>query len=158
MKKTILTLTLLTTFAFGAIHIDDDMSSFSSPNQFDIIHNVTNSTKQMIFAFKKASGHSVKEFLVSKDKNYLSSKDILFVADVSAMPTIIQWFALPSLKDYPFSIVVLNDDDLSAKYKSEENIEKIMVIILKNKIVTEVKYFNNIKELEKHLEKKENNG
>ena len=153
MKKTILTLTTLASFALGSININDDMSSFSSPDQFDKIHSVTNSTKQMIFAFKKASGHSVKEFLTTKDVNYLTSRNILFVADVSAMPTVIQWFALPSLKDYPFPIVVLNDDELSAKYKNEENIEKIMVIILNNKKVSEIKYFDDTKELEKYLEK-----
>ncbi|MCK5293775.1 MAG: hypothetical protein KAJ49_03915 [Arcobacteraceae bacterium] len=153
MKKTILTLTTLATLAFGSISVNDNMGNFSSIDQFDKVHTVTTSTKQMIFAFKKASGHTMKEFLGTKPIDYLTSKNILFVADVSAMPTIIQWFALPSLKDYPFPIVVLNDDELSAQYKDEENIEKIMVIILKNKIVSEIKYFNDTKELEKYLEK-----
>ena len=153
MKKTILILTTLATLAFGSISVNDDMGDFSSIDQFDKEHFVTTSTKQMIFAFKKASGHTMKEFLGTKPIDYLTSKNILFVADVSAMPTIIQWFALPSLKDYPFPIVVLNDDELSAQYKDEENIEKIMVIILKNKIVSEIKYFNDTKELEKYLEK-----
>lgn len=153
MKKIIITLTTLASLAFGSIQINDDMGSFSSPDQFDKIHKVTTSTKQMIFAFKKASGHTLKEYFSTKPVDYLTSKNTLFVADVSAMPTVIQWFALPSLKDYPFPIVVLNDDDLSAKLKNEENIEKIMVIILNNKKVSEIKYFEDTKELEKHLEK-----
>jgi hypothetical protein len=154
MKKTILTLTTLATLAFGAININDDMSSFSYPDQFDKIHSVTNETKQMIFAFKKDSGHSLKEFLSNKPNDYLTSKNIMNIADVSAMPTIIQWFALPSLKDYNYPIVVLNDDEISEKYKKDEkNIEKLIVVILKNKIVSDIKYFDNIAQLEKHLEK-----
>ncbi len=152
-RKIILILLLLNTFVFGAISINDDMSNFKSLDQFDKEHKVTNQTKQMIFAFKKASGHSMKEFLVTKNTNYLNDKDIMFVADVSAMPTIIQWFALPSLKDYPFPIIVFNNDELSAKYKDEKNIEKIMVVILKNMIVSDIKYFDDVKLLEKYLEK-----
>jgi len=153
MKKTIITLTALATFAFGAIHINDDMSSFSQPDQFDKIHSVTSDTNQMIFAFKKASGHSLKEFLAKKPDDYLTSKKIMNIADVSAMPTIIQWFVLPSLKDYNFPIIVLNDDEISEKYKKDEkNIEKIIVVVLKNKIVTDIKYFDNTKKLESYLE------
>ena len=153
MKKTIITLTALATFAFGAIQINDDMSSFSHPDQFDKIHTVTSDTKQMIFAFKKASGHSLKEFLTTKPDDYLTSKNIMNIADVSAMPTIIQWFALPSLKDYKFPIVVLNDDELSEKFKKDEkNIEKIIVLILENKIVKDIKYFDDVTKLEIYLE------
>jgi hypothetical protein len=153
MKKTILTLTTLATFAFGSININDDMSTFSHPDQFDKIHSVTSQTKQMIFVFKKASGHSLKEFLASKPNDYLTSKNIMNIADVSAMPTIIQWFALPSLKDYAFPIIVLNDDKVSNKFKKDEkNIEKIIEVVLKNKIVSDVKYFDDVKELEKYLD------
>ncbi|HIP12879.1 MAG TPA: hypothetical protein EYG73_09210 [Arcobacter sp.] len=154
MKKTLLTLTTLATFAFGSININDDMSTFSHSDQFDKIHTVTNSTTQMIFAFKKASGHSLKEFLASKPNDYLTSKNIMNIADVSAMPTIIQWFALPSLKDYAFPIIILNDDEISEKFKKDEkNIEKIIVVILKNKKVVDIKYFDDVKKLEIHLEK-----
>ena len=154
MKKTLLTLTTLATFAFGAININDDMSTFSHPDQFGKIHSVTDATKQMIFAFKKASGHSLKEFLATKPNDYLTSKNIMNIADVSAMPTIIQWFALPSLKDYAFPIIVLNDDDISEKFKKDEkNIEKIIVVILKNKKVIDIKYFDDVKKLESHLAK-----
>jgi len=129
------------------------MDSFKSLDQFDKEHLVTNKTKQMIFVFKKASGHSMKAFLSTKEVNYLNKKDILFVADVSGMPSFIKWFALPSLKNYPFSIVVLNDDELSLKYKNKEEIEKIMVVILKNKIVIDIKYFEDINTLQLYLEK-----
>jgi len=153
LKKILFTLGLVLSVSFANININDDMSKFSYPDQFDKIHSVTNDTKQLIFAFKKDSGHTVKEFLSSKENNYLKEKNTFFVADVSAMPTIIQWFALPSLKDYPYTIIVFNDDDLSAKYKNEEKIEKIMVVLLENMKVTDVKYFNDVKELEVHLEK-----
>lgn len=153
MNKIILTIVVLVTFVFAKININDDMGSFTSPDQFDKVHKVTNKTKQMIFAFKKASGHSMKEFLATKEVNYLNDKDILFVADVSAMPTVIQWFALPSLKDYPFPILVFNNDELSAQYKDEKNIEKIMLLTLKDKIVIDIKYFEDTQSLQKYIEK-----
>ena len=153
MKKLIITLGLLSTVAFCDINVNDDMSKFSHPDQFDKIHTVTNDTKGLIFAFKKESGHGVKEFLATKDENYLTKMNIMYVADVSAMPTIIQWFALPSLKDYAFPIVVFNNDELSKKYKNEQKIEKIMLVILKDKIVQDVKYFDNTKQLEVELNK-----
>jgi len=153
MKKIILTLTALTTFAFGAIQINDDMSNFSHLDQFDKIHNVTSDTKKMIFAFTKSSGHMVKEFLTNKNDDYLTSKNIMYIADVSSMPTIIQWFVLPTFKDYNFPIIIINDDKLSNEFKKDEpNIDKIIVVVLKNKIVTQIKYFNNVTNMELYLE------
>ena len=85
MKKLILTLTALTTFAFGAIHINDDMSNFSHLDQFNNIHKVSSNTKKMIFAFTKSTGHMIKEFLTNKNDDYLTSKNIMYIADVSSM-------------------------------------------------------------------------
>ena len=152
-RRVIFTFIFLITLSFGDININDDMSDFKSLDQFDKVHKVMYKTKYMIFVFEKASGHTMKDFLAKKDPNYLSNNNALFIADVSAIPTFIKWFALHSLKNYPYPIVVLDDEELSSKYIDENNIEKIMLVTLKDKIVTSVKYFDDIKILQVLIER-----
>ncbi len=143
---------MLFTFSFGTININDDMSNFKSLDQFDKIHTITSKTKNIIFVFEKASGQIVKNFLAKKNKNYLNNNNILFVIDASSIPIFIKWFALHSLKNYLYPIVVLDDDELSSRYIDEKNIEKMMLVTLKDKMVTSVKYFDDINKLQKLLE------
>ena len=151
-KRIILALIFLTTFSFAKININDNMSNFKLSDQFDIIHKVKYKTKQLIFVFEKASGHTMKDFLSKKNLNYLTDKDILFIADVSSIPTVIQWIALHSLKNYPYSVMILNDKKLSLKYKDEKKIEKIMVVTLIDKVVVKIKYFDDIKLFQEYIE------
>lgn len=152
MKKIILTTATLLTLGFGQITINQSFENFSLEDQFDKVHNVTPETKNMIMVFSKQAGHTVKDFLDTKEPDFLSKKNTLFVADVSAMPTIIQWFVLPTLTSHKYPMMLLNDDELSKKYIDEKNKEKVMLLTFKNKIVVEKKFFDNMDDILKELD------
>jgi hypothetical protein len=149
-KKLLLTL-IFTVSMFASMQVGSEFENFKIKNQFDKEYSITPKTKKVIFVFSKANGHIVKDYLSKKPADFLDKKDTLFVADVSAMPSFVAWFVLPGLKDNKFSIIVLKDDDISKKYKTKENEEKITVVYLDNKKITDVKYFSSKEELENDL-------
>jgi len=150
-KKLLLTL-IFTVSMFASMQVGSEFENFKIKNQFDKEYSITPKTKKVIFVFSKANGHIVKDYLSSKEPDFLEKKDTLFVADVSAMPSIIAWFVLPGLKDNKYSIIVLKDDDISKKYKTKENEDKITLVYLNNKKIIDIKYLDDKQQLNKYLE------
>ena len=142
---------MLSSFLFGEVVLNEKIEQFELENQFDKKVSILEDTKKIIFAFKKASGHLVKGFLDTKNSDYLSSRDAMFVADVSAMPKIIRWFVLDDLDNHPYSIVLIQDEDISKIYKDEKNIEKVLIVTLDNMKVLKIEYIDNVKDLENSL-------
>ena len=113
--------------------------SFTLPDQFDKPVTLTPETQKVIFVFAKATGHTVREFLKKQDKNYLPSRDTLFVADVSGMPTVIRnTFALPDFRKSPYSVALIYDKAIASTYKNEKDTDKITIVSLKNKTITKI--------------------
>jgi hypothetical protein len=137
------------TFLLSEIKINDDFHDFKHIDQFDKLHTITDNTKMLIFTFKKNASHIVNNFLDTKKHNFLDDNKALYIVNVSSMPTIIKWFVLPLLTNYDFPIISLDDENMAKKYKNEEKIESIMIVMLKNKKVDSIKYIDNINNLQK---------
>jgi len=160
IKKIILAFVLLLLIATGALfaingkdHYDPSKFSatasngltvnskltFTLPDQFDKAITLTPATKKVIFVFAKDTGHTVKEFLKKQDKNYLPSRDTLFVADVSGMPTIIRnTFALPDFRKSPYSVALIYDKVIASTYKNKKDADKITIASLNDGVITKI--------------------
>ncbi|RUM74144.1 MAG: hypothetical protein DSZ11_04515 [Sulfurovum sp.] len=126
--------------------------TFTLPDQFDKSHALSNETKKVIFVFAKATGHTVKKFLTQQDKNYLTERNALFVADISPMPTVIRnTFALPDLKKSAYSVLLIYDGEIAKQFKNDAKAEKIAVVTLNNSTVEAVKYISTAEELKVEL-------
>ncbi len=150
MKKIIALLIFISTVSFAQVVVNQPIKVFNLLDQFGTEQTISKSTKKLLFVFKKDSGHLLKAHFATKPKDYLESKNSLFIADVSAMPSFIKFFVLP-ITGYDYSIVTLDNDELSAYYKNEQEVEKIMVVSLDNLMVTDIKYISTIDEVENEL-------
>jgi len=123
--------------------------SFSLPDQFDKKHTLDDDTKTLILSFAKATGHTVKDFLVAQnDDNYLSDKNAMFIADISPMPTVIRnTFALPDLKKSSYPVLLIYDKTIAAQIKNDTKADKIAVVTLENGTITDTKYITTADEL-----------
>ncbi|MEA1955599.1 MAG: hypothetical protein U9N02_03795 [Campylobacterota bacterium] len=109
-------------------------------------------TKKVIFAFSKDVGHNCNEFFATKSESYLTDNKIQFVADVSGAPSLIRnMFIMPGLKDFKHTVLVIDDEQISANYKPAINNERIIVAYIENKIITNIKYLNSTEELEEEI-------
>ena len=111
---------------------------------------LTQDTKIVFFSFAKPTGHACNEFLESKPANFLAEHKAVYVADVSAAPSLIKkMFVLPDLKELKFPILLINDDRLSAEYSKGMNKESIVVVSLDNLKITKIQNLKDAKALEK---------
>jgi len=122
--------------------------SFTLPDQFDKSHSLDSTTKTLILSFAKKTGHSIKEFLKTQDKDYLAKRDAYFVADISPMPTVIRnTFALPDLQKSEFPVLLIYDKSIAQQIKNTQEADKIVVVTLDNKVIKDVKYISTKEEL-----------
>lgn len=135
--------------------LNKSLENLKLNNQMDVPSGIESDTKKVIFAFSKDVGHKCNDFFATQDDTYLSKNKIQFVADVSAAPSIIRSiFIMPGLKDFKHTILVIDEEEISNQYKSEQNTEKIVVVSLNNKVITDIKYLDTIEELSKNIASK----
>lgn len=151
MIKSFILIIILFSFSFSKIVIGKNMEQFKIYDQFNKPHHIESSTKKIIFAFAKQSGHTIKDLLNKKEKDYLSKRNILFIVDASSMPSFMKVFILP-FTGYAYSILTLEDEEVSKSYINEELSDKIMIIVLENKKVLDVKYIDDTEQLISEIE------
>ena len=161
MKNIILA--LLVAFSFiGCSSKSDEQTANATPklvvgkNLSDIKLNdqngkprtISKETKIIFFSFAKPTGHACNDFLESKPANFLQEHRALYVADVSAAPSLIKkMFILPDLKELKFPILLINDDKLSAEFSKGMDKEKIVVVTLDNGTIVSIKNVADTKAL-----------
>ena len=129
--------------------VGKSLSDLKLNDQNEKPQTVTADTKVIFFSFSKPTGHACNDFLEKKPANYLAEHKALYVADVSAAPSLIKkMFILPDLKDLKFPILLINNDALSAAYSKGMNKEKIVVVLLDNGTITKIENLKDTKALE----------
>ena len=132
--------------------VGQNIPIFKLKDQFNTQHSPMIETKTIIFAFKKDTGHMLNKYFDQFKADYLTQKNALYVADVSAMPAVIRFFVLGDLVEYKFPILFIEDEDVSKRYKHKDYEEKIVVVGLKNLKITNIQYLTNTKELKKIID------
>jgi len=135
------------------ITIGKELATYTFSDQFDKKHSLTSDIKKVIFVFTKPTGHLMRVYLGTKDINYLDSRNIDFIADVSGMPSLIfKMFALPDLKDSKYPIMIIKDKEKSKRFRNDKQKDSVMIISLENKIVKSVKFVTNEADLIKEID------
>ncbi|MBN2721196.1 MAG: hypothetical protein JXQ77_00080 [Campylobacterales bacterium] len=121
---------------------------FTLPNQHDEQISLSDDTKKVIFVFAKSTGHTVKQYLSTQPSDFLTSKDMLFVADISPMPVAIRnLMAMPDLKKSSYSVLLTFEPTLTEPFMDESKKDKIIIVTLDRKQITNVVYAIDEKEL-----------
>lgn len=139
MIKKILLLTIFAILSFAnGLEVNQNIGSFSLPNQFDEKQTINSSIQTILVSFEKDTSKDVNDFLASKDKNFLKEHNAAFIADISGMPSIItKLFALPKMKKYNHKILLIYDED-DNKFSSQEG--KITLYKLDNGVIKSISY------------------
>jgi len=122
-------------------------------DQFDKPHTLNADTYKLIFAFSKDSAHICNDFFVTKTPTYIEDHHAQFIADVSSAPSVIRsMFIMPGLKEFKHTVLLLDDKTVAAAFKKDMDIEKIVIVYILNKEITEIKTISTEEELRKTLE------
>lgn len=145
-KKLILSIIISVLANAGTLKIDDKISAFSLPNQFDKIHTVSSEISMIVITSKDESTDLVNEFLSSKESNFLDSHKAIFINDISKIPSVaVKMFELPQMRDYKYEILLIYKEH-SKKFIEKEN--KVTVYLLKDGFVKDIKFISSLDELE----------
>lgn len=147
MLKKLLLLALFALFLHAnSFEINQDIGSFSLPNQFDEKQTIDNSIETIIVSFEKGTGKDINQFLSTKDKDFLKTHHAAFIANISGMPSIItKMFALPKMRDYKHSVLLIYDEE-DKRFVSQEG--KSTLYRLENGVIKSISYITK-EDLEK---------
>jgi hypothetical protein len=108
-------------------------------------------TKLVLFSGSRDANTIAQGLLSQKPAEYLKSKNAVYLSDMSKMPSFItRNFALPSMRDLPYSLgVVLNADD--TKDFPREDGDLTAIFLNKGKI-TRVEFIKTAESLNQALE------
>ena len=154
-KVILIILILITSLSASVISKNSNLSEFNNykfetPN--GRIMKVPKSTKLLIIAFEKDTGRLVNEFLKTKDPFFLLKKNIVYIADIHNMPSIITiMFALPKLKEYKHLIYLHYDDKFEQNVPNKE--EMITLVFIEDGVVKNIEFISTSDELEEMLRK-----
>ena len=146
LKKLILSILICFYANAATLKIDDKISNFSLPNQFDKIHTVTNEISIIIVTFQKETTNIVNNFLSSKSSDFLDKNNSIFINNISCSTSVVvKMFTIPKMRDYKYDILLIYNEN-NKKFKEEEN--KITIYFVENGFIKDIKFISSIYELE----------
>ncbi len=111
MKKIVTLSLVFSVMLFAGFKVGDTFPTLHLSNQFEKQTDVTNKTRYILMAFEKDVSVETADFFKKQPKGFLEKKHLLYISDISSMPSLItSMFALPKMKKYPFPVLLINDD------------------------------------------------
>jgi len=136
----------------AGIIVGKKLEDFTFKDQFEKETSLQDSTKKVIFVFTKATGHLIKMYMSDKKEDYLISKNIVFIADISGMPSIIAtMFAIPDMKKSKYPILLIKEKEKAMRFRNEQHKDSAMIITLENKVIKNVRFVSNDKDLKAEI-------
>ncbi|MDY0265426.1 MAG: hypothetical protein RBR12_09645 [Sulfurospirillum cavolei] len=107
-------------------------------DQFEKEVVINAQTKQIIIAFTKAQGETMKAFLET-NPNYLSDNNALYMMDATEVPSVIMsMFMMPKFKKYGYSVGLVEDKQ-TAQTLPKQN-DKLTVLSLDNLRIMQIDF------------------
>ncbi|MDN5125456.1 hypothetical protein PJV95_04260 [Aliarcobacter butzleri] len=147
IKKLLLTIFLGVVAFANPLAVDSTVSELKIKDQFEKEYTLNANIKTILFASDKATSDMLRDYLLplSEKENILEKNNAVYIADISGMPSLIsKYIALPKMKKYPFSILLL-DDTNKDNFTKEDG--KIIVYTLDNLKVTNITKISTPQEL-----------
>ena len=140
MYKLLWIAVFFTVTLFADIKVGDIFPNITLHDQFDRSLKVESSDKVVLMAFEKDVAMGIHKFLTIQTKSFMREQHMKYISDVSAVPSFaFSMFALPNMKKYPFSIMLIKDGS-GKKFDKQEG--KVSVYRLKNNKITAIEFIN----------------
>ena len=150
MKKLLLISTLLAVTLFADFNVGDRLPNIALNDQFEKPLKVELSDTVLIMAFEKDVSIEISKFLKSQSKGFMAQHHTKYISDISSMPSFVtSMFALPKMKKYPFSVMLINND-FGKQFDRKKG--KVSIYTLKNKKIIAIEFIKP-KQLSKFFSK-----
>jgi hypothetical protein len=138
MKKLLWISLLFSSVVFASFKVGDRLPNIVLQDQFGKTMKVDADDKLLLLTFEKEVAIKTADLLKTKPKGYMETHHIKYISDISKMPSFItSMFALPKMKKYPFSVMLI-ENDLGSDFAKKEG--KVTVYKLKKQKITSIQF------------------
>ena len=131
--------------------VGDEIEPFTLEDQHGESRSVDASVKVILFSRDMDGGEFLKQGLADVAPEYLSGKQAVYVADISGMPGLIaRLFAIPAMRDRPYSMLLDRDGETTARLPDEEG--QATLIFLDQLTVQRILYVTEAPAVRRELE------
>lgn len=148
--KILITCLLLISTLFAEQKVGDSFPKLTLVDQFnEKIKIKTNGSTTLLLSFEKDVSAKIKTYLATKEKDFLAAKNVMYISDISSMPSFItRMFALPKMKKFTFKVALIYDEKEALFIDRKKG--KVSVIILQDNRIESIK-FVDAKDLDSSL-------
>lgn len=108
------------------------------------------STQWLVFSYDKSGGDWVKQAFNEMQFTDLEARGGIYVADVSAMPSLItRMFALPKMREYPFRVALDLEGKSTADWSRTEG--AVTLMRLNNLEIVQLTQANSVEQIKAFL-------
>lgn len=128
-----------------SLEVGTSMAEVQLEDQFGETVKINPEAKHLIFVSEKEMSKIMTEHL-SESKFNLAAAQVLYVSDISKMPSLItKMVALPKMRKYTFKVALDKSGDITKTWPRQD--AKIAVIDLENQKVTKIQYVGSKEEI-----------
>lgn len=122
MKTLSALLLMLVTVAAHAIEPGDTLETWTLKDQFDQPYTLDSDTRIILVARSMIGSGMMDDVLANKPKAYLPQRRAVLIGDIHRMPLeITRMFAIPTMKDYNYRVLLDRDGAIGARYPADDD-------------------------------------
>jgi hypothetical protein len=144
----------LSAFQAGAepYAVGDRIAAFTLEDQHGEAHTLSQDVTLLLFSRDMDGGDLIKAALSDAPAGFLTSRNALYLADISRMPKLIaKLFALPSMRKRPYAMLLDRDGATTARLPSAEG--RATLIYLQDLEITRILHATTAAELTQEFER-----
>ena len=135
-----------------AANIGERLAPWTLQDQHDQAYTLNDKTRVLLVARNMDGSKLVKAAMENLPKGYLEARNVVFLADVQRMPSLIgKFIAIPAMRDYSYRVVLDRDGKVAANYPGAE--DKVLWLQLDNGTLMSRQEFASADALRAALEK-----
>ena len=133
-----MTTLLLMSTLFAEIKVGEAFPKLTLVDQFDEKTEVKQKgSTTLLLSFEKDVSSDIKKYIATKEKGFLVKNNIMYISDISSMPSLItSWVAIPKMKKFTFKISLIYDEKEASSISRKE--KKVTVVTLKNNRIEKI--------------------
>ncbi|MCL1146944.1 hypothetical protein AB4298_04410 [Shewanella sp. 10N.261.52.F9] len=125
--------------------VGDQIAEIKLQDQHEVTYQVDSNTKRVLFSRSMDGGTLIQEALEAEPE-LTSDASLIYVADISGMPSLIARFvALPQFKKFPYRVALDSEGEQTLPLPAQK--DQATLIELDNNKVTNILFFETTEDL-----------
>ena len=105
-----------------AVEVGERLAPWTLLDQFDQPYSLNDELQVLLVARSMAGAKLLAAALDQQPKGYLESRKVVFLADISRMPSVIATaFAVPAMRDYNYRVMLDRSARIAPRYPVEND-------------------------------------